>query len=85
MEMEKIRKEYEEIKTSYKKLNYSCRNIMNLIELYQETGILLNATLKNSNDLHFKIRELNNDIKYTIVKFLKDNYNGYISLCDILL
>ena len=85
MEMEKIKKEYEEIKKEYGEINYSSRNIMELIELYQETGILLNATLKNSNDLHFKIRELNNDIKHTIVRFLKDNYNGYISLCDILL
>lgn len=84
MEMEKIKKEYEEIKTRYKELNYNCRNIMNLIELYQETGILLNATLKDCNNLHFKIRELNNNIKHTIVKFLKDNYNGYISLYDIL-
>ena len=57
---------------------------MNLIELYQETGILLNATLQNCNNLHFKIRELNNDIKHTIIKFLKDNYNSDISLYDIL-
>ena len=84
MEMEKIKELYEEIKTSYKELNYSPRNIMNLIELYQETGILLNATLKNCNNLHFKIRELNNDIKHTIINFLKDNYNSDISLYDIL-